>query len=242
MNDTAEELEKILIGACNGEDYHDGKIERLIESLRHVPLAMPSPRFGETAAFGIPCGASFHEWPQVLFSQEDGPSEYVGVLLGVHESMSNWVWPLRDMRGELVFRNYGKPVMPWFSLQNNLHRLAGEGRNQLVHVAFSLVQTCLGARDLIAGGRGVYGRNAGNRNAKPWLDLLKGFLLWECDILPSLGLKSWRFRLTTRTQVFFQHEGRDVVIDWEDYEAAEDLKDKILAAKDALDKELPFLS
>lgn len=245
MSDTAEELEKILIDACNGESADAYRVEQMLRYLRHVFLDMPSNRFGETAAFGIPCGASFHDgYPNLLFLQEDGASEYVGMIVGMPDVMSNWVWPLRSMKGGWAFRNYGKPVLPWFNLPNNMHLLEGEGRNPLVHTAFSLVQTCIGARDCILPRSGAYSRKMSEQNARPWVDLLKGFLLWECELLPKFGLqsRSWRYRVTTRSQLVLSYDGRDVVVDWEEYECAEDLKDKILSAKEALDKETPFLS
>lgn len=246
MNDAAEELEKILIGACNGEDYRQFFVDSKIGNLRHVGLRMPSPRLGTTEAFGIPCGASFHDGARnILFAQGDGPDEYIVALSEIHEHMANWVWPLSKMKSERRFSDWGKPVMPWFSLHRNLRLLDGEARNPRVHNAFSLVQTYLGARDMWVPKPGAMARSFGEKNARPWLDLLHGFLLWECDLLPKWlgeGSKLWTFRLCTKRQLILTYNGDEVIVDTEDYEAPDDLKDKVLAAKEALDKELPFLS
>ncbi len=246
MSDTAEELEKILIGACDGEDYRQLVLDSKIGRLKHVWLQMPSPRLGTTEASGIPCGASFHDGARnILFAQEDGPDEYIVALSEIHERMANWVWPLSKMKPERRFTDWGKPVMPWFSLHRNLRLLDGESRNPRVHNAFSLVQTYIGFRDMFVSIPRNVARSFGEKNAKPWLDLLHGFLLWECDLLPKwLGESSklWAFRLSTKRQLMLTYNGDEVIIDTEDYEAPDDLKDKILAAKEAIDKEPPFLS
>lgn len=246
MNDAAEELEKILIGACNGEDYHPMVVDSKIGKLKHVWLQMPSPRLGTTEAFGIPCGASFHDGARnILFDQGDGPDEYIVALSEIHERMANWVWPLSKMKTERSFTDWGKPVMPWFSLHRNLRLLDGEARNPRVHKAFSLVQTYIGFRDMWVSIPRNVGRSFGEKNAKPWLDLLHGSLLWECDLLPKWlgeGSKLWTFRLRTNRQLILEYNRDEVIIDAEDYKDVKDLKDKVLAAKEEADKNLPFLS